>query len=85
MTKEAVEEYLKDTKRAEKHFMITAGAQQPMLMQNGENAHVSAQRMMLTNGQNPYALAPHSDQTMMQYNAAQMQRQATLNQQQLMY
>jgi len=78
VTKEAVEEYLKETKRPEKHFMLTAGESQPMLMQNGANATVSAQRLMLTDGQNPYALQPHSEQTMMQYNAAQIQRQQTL-------
>ena len=36
---------------------------------------------MLTQG-NPYAAQPHSEATMAQYNAAQMQRQSTFHQQQ---
>lgn len=35
LTKEAVEEYVKDRKKQEKHYMIKAGESQPMLQQNG--------------------------------------------------
>ena len=85
ITKQAVEEYLKEKKREEKHFMLTAGpAAQPMLMQNGANAEISAQRMMLTNGSNPYAMKPHSEELMAKYNQPAMQRQATMQQQQQM-
>jgi len=73
ITKQAVEEYLKEKKREEKHFMLTAGAaSQPMLMQNGVNAEISAQRMMLTNGANPYVMKPHSDEMMAKYNQPAM-------------
>ena len=49
LTKKAVDEYLKEVKRDEKHFMLTAGEQQPMLMQNGKDAQApSVQRLMLT-------------------------------------
>lgn len=50
VTQQAIKEYLEETKRDDKHFMIKAGVDsQPMLMQNGENAQISAQRLMLTN------------------------------------
>jgi hypothetical protein len=68
ITREAVEEYLKERKKEDKHFMLTAGQSQPMLMQNGGDAQVSAQRMMLTNNANPYAMQPHTDATMARYN-----------------
>ena len=71
VTKQAVEEYLKEKKRDDKHFMSTAGASQPMLMQNGADAEISAQRLMLTNNTNPYTQQPHSPATMAQYNQAQ--------------
>ena len=50
ITREAVEDYLKEKKRTDKHFMLTAGpANDPMLMQNGVGASApSVQRMMLT-------------------------------------
>ena len=74
VTRKAVKEYLEETDRTEKHFMLTAGQQQPQLMQNGPDAQISAQRLMLTEGQNPYAMQPHSQQTMDQYNQLQRQR-----------
>ena len=74
VTRKAVKEYLEETDRTEKHFMLTAGQQQPQLMQNGPDAQISAQRLMLTDGQNPYAMTPHSQQTMDQYNQLQRQR-----------
>ena len=51
ITKEAIKEYLEETKPQEKHFMIAAGpANTPMLLQNGADAPApSVQRMMLTN------------------------------------
>ena len=74
VTRKAVKEYLEETDRTEKHFMLTAGQQQPQLMQNGPDAQISAQRLMLTDGQNPYAQQPHSQATMDQYNQLQRQR-----------
>ena len=76
LIKDATEEYQEHLakqgdKVPEKHFMITAGPNNaPVLMQNGANAEApSVQQMMLQNGANVYAMQPHSDATMMQYNA----------------
>ena len=56
ITKQAVEEYLKEQKRTEKHFMIKAGPDNaPLLVQNGQDAPTpTAQRLMLTENANPY-------------------------------
>ena len=85
VTRQAVKEYLAETKRTEKHFMLTAGPEStPMLMQNGANAQQpSAQRLMLQDT-NAYTQQAHSQATMQQYNAAQISRQNTLMQQQYM-
>ena len=48
LTKEAVEDYLKERKKQEKHFMIKAGESQPLLLQNGPDQQKSTQRLMLT-------------------------------------
>ena len=48
--------------------MLTAGEQQAKLLQNGPEAQISAQRLMLTDGSNPYAAQPHSEATLAQYN-----------------
>ena len=70
LTKKAVDEYLQEVKRDDKHFMLEAGKQQPVLMQNGEDAEApSVQRLMLTNNANPYTAKPHSEATMAKYNA----------------
>ena len=49
-----------------------------MLLQNGADAPApSVQRMMLTEGTNPYAQPAHSQQTMDKYNNPEMVRMQT--------
>ena len=59
LTKEAVDDYLKERKKQEKHFMIKAGDSQAKLLQNGPNEQMSTQRLMLQQ-KNQYDASPHN-------------------------
>ena len=68
LTKEAVEDYLKDRKKVEKHYMIKAGDPNAKLLQNGPGAPPPSTQRLMIQQQNQYAPIPHSDETMMKAN-----------------
>ena len=68
LTKEAVDEYLKDRKKQEKHYMIKAGDSNAKLLQNGPGAPPPSTQRLMIQQQNKYEPIPHSDAAMIKAN-----------------
>ena len=88
LTKEAVDEYLKDRKKVEKHYMIKAGDSSAKLLQNGAGAPPPSTQRLMIQQQNQYAPIPHSDAAMIKANqpllhAKTVQMEKEMRQQQL--